>query len=96
MHAHARGFTIGQQNCVGLRAVSGPGPRAVGRWAVAGRGPAFSETREGHALSGWETAFALGVLKLGPQIISLQLSTYKEKRKPNILGKFPGCCEDSY
>ena len=69
---------------------------AAGRWAVAGRRPAFSKTREGHALLGWETAFALGVLKLGPQIISLQLSTDGENKKPNILDKFPGCCEDSY
>ena len=48
---------------------------------------------EGHALLGRETAIALGVLKLGPQINSLQLSTDGENRAPNILDKFPGCCE---
>ena len=42
---HARGFTAGQKNCVGLRATGPPGrrgPRATGpsgRWAVAGGGP---------------------------------------------------------
>ena len=44
---------------------------------------------EGHALLGRETAIALGVLKLGPQISSLQLSTDGENRQPNILDKFP-------
>ena len=48
---------------------------------------------EGHALLGRETATALGVLQLGPQINSLQLSTDGENRGPNILDKFPGCCE---
>ena len=48
---------------------------------------------EGHALLGQETAIALDVLKLGPQINSLQLSTDGEKREPKILDKFPGCCE---
>ena len=48
---------------------------------------------EGHALLGRETAIALGVLQLGPQINSLQLSTDGENRGPNILDKFPGCCE---
>ena len=48
---------------------------------------------EGHALLGRETAITLGVLKLGPQINSLQLSTDGENREPNILDKFPGCCE---
>ena len=48
---------------------------------------------EGHALLGRETAIALGVLKLGAQINSLQLSTDGENREPNILDKFPGCCE---
>ena len=33
--------------------------------AVAGRGPAFSKTREVHALLGWEIAFALGVFEAG-------------------------------
>ena len=47
---HVRGFTAGQQNCVGLRATGPPGRRGPwasgrwgfgppGRWAVAGRGP---------------------------------------------------------
>ena len=44
---------------------------------------------EGHALWGRETAIALGVLKLGPQINSLQLSTDGENRQPNILDKIP-------
>ena len=44
---------------------------------------------EGHALLGRETAIALGVLKLGPQINSLQLSTDGENRQPNILDKIP-------
>ena len=44
---------------------------------------------EGHALMGRETAIALGVLKLGPQINSLQLSTDGENRQPNILDKIP-------
>ena len=48
---------------------------------------------EGHALLGRETVIALGVLQLGPQINSLQLSTDGENRGPNILDKFPGCCE---
>ena len=48
---------------------------------------------EGHALLGRETAIALGVLQLGPQINSLQLSTDGENREPNILDKFPGFCE---
>ena len=48
---------------------------------------------EGHALLGRETAIALGVLQLEPQINSLQLSTDGENRGPNILDKFPGCCE---
>ena len=48
---------------------------------------------EGHALLGRETAIAQGVLQLGPQINSLQLSTDGENRGPNILDKFPGCCE---
>ena len=48
---------------------------------------------EGHALLGRETAIALGVLQLGPQNNSLQLSTDGENRGPNILDKFPGCCE---
>ncbi|XP_068674632.1 uncharacterized protein [Montipora foliosa] len=48
---------------------------------------------EGHALLGRETAIALGVLKLGAQINSLQLSTDGENKEPNILDKFPGCCE---
>ncbi|XP_067026772.1 uncharacterized protein [Acropora muricata] len=48
---------------------------------------------EGHALLGWETAIALGLLQLGPQIKSLQLSTDGENRGPSILDKFPGCCE---
>ncbi|XP_015779025.1 PREDICTED: uncharacterized protein K02A2.6-like [Acropora digitifera] len=48
---------------------------------------------EGHALLGRETAISLGVLQLGPQINSLQLSTHGENRGPNILDKFPGCCE---
>ena len=34
------------------------------------------------------------MLQLGPQINSLQLSTDGENRRPNILDKFPGCCED--
>ena len=46
---HARGFTARQQNCVGLRAVAGRGPRAAGPWQAVGRGPlgrgpAFSKT----------------------------------------------------
>ena len=45
---------------------------------------------EGHALLGRETAIAPGVLKLGPQFNSLQLSTKGECRVPNILDKFPG------
>ena len=48
---------------------------------------------EGHALLGWETAIALGLLQLGPQIKSLQLSTDGENRGPSILDTFPGCCE---
>ena len=40
---------------------------------------------EKHALLGWETAIALGVLKLGPQINSLQLSTDGENKEPNTL-----------
>ena len=48
---------------------------------------------EGHALLGRDTAIALGVLKLGPQINSLQLSTDGDNREPNILDKFQGCCE---
>ena len=48
---------------------------------------------EGYALLGRESAIALGVLKLGPQINSLQLSPEGENRKPSILEKFPGCCE---
>ena len=49
---------------------------------------------EGHALLGRETAIAIGVLKLGPQINSLQLSPEGESREPIILDKFPaGCCE---
>ena len=48
---------------------------------------------EGHGLLGRETAIALGVLQLGPQINSLQLSTDGENREPSILDKFPGCCE---
>ena len=48
---------------------------------------------EGHALLGRETAIALGVLQLGPQINSLQLSTDGKNRGPSILDKFPGCCE---
>ena len=44
---------------------------------------------EGHALLWRETAIALGVLKLGPQINSLQFSTDGENREPNILDKFP-------
>ena len=48
---------------------------------------------EGHALLGREPAIALGVLQLGPQINSLQLSTDGENREPNILDKFPWCCE---
>ncbi|XP_068703709.1 uncharacterized protein [Montipora foliosa] len=43
---------------------------------------------EGHALLGRETAIALGVLQLGPQINSLQLSTDGENREPSILDKF--------
>ena len=35
---------------------------------------------EGHALLGRETAIALGVFQLGPQINSLQLSTDGENR----------------
>ena len=45
---------------------------------------------EGHALLGQETAITLGLLKLGPQINSLQLSTDGENREPNILDKFSG------
>ena len=48
---------------------------------------------ERHALLGRETAIALGVLQLGPQINSLQLYTDRENRAPSILDKFPGCCE---
>ena len=48
---------------------------------------------EGHAYLGRDTAIALGVLQLGPRIISLQLSTDGEDREPSILDKFPGCCE---
>ena len=48
---------------------------------------------EGHAPLGRETAIAVGVLKLGPQINSLQLSTDGENRASNILDKFQGCCE---
>ena len=48
---------------------------------------------EGHAPLERETAISLGVLKLGPQINSLQLSSDGENRAPNILDKFQGCCE---
>ena len=48
---------------------------------------------EGHALLRRETAIALGVLKLAPQIYSLQLSPEGENRECSILDKFPGCCE---
>ena len=48
---------------------------------------------EGHALLGRDTAIALSVLKLGPQINSLQLSTAGDNREPNILDTFQGCCE---
>ena len=48
---------------------------------------------EGHTLLERETAIALGVLKLEPQINSLQFSPDRENRGPNILDKFPGCCE---
>ena len=48
---------------------------------------------EGHTLLERETAIALGVLKLEPQINSLQFSPDRENREPNILDKFPGCCE---
>ena len=48
---------------------------------------------DGHALLERKTAIALDVLKLGPQINSLQLSTDGENGEPNILDKFPGCCE---
>ena len=34
---HARGFTAGQQNCVGLRATGPPGFRAAGPSRAAGR-----------------------------------------------------------
>ncbi|XP_068713294.1 uncharacterized protein [Montipora foliosa] len=47
---------------------------------------------EGHTLLG-KTAIALGVLKLEPQINSLQFSPDRENREPSILDKFPGCCE---
>ena len=53
---------------------------------------------EGHAplgRGGGETAIALGVLKLGPQINSLQLSPERENMGPSILDKFPGCREGS-
>ena len=49
---------------------------------------------EGHAFLGRENAIDLVVLKLEPQINSLQLSTDGENREPNILDKFPGRCED--
>ena len=48
---------------------------------------------EGHALLGRETAIALEVLKLGPQINSLGVSTDGVKGEPSIFEKFPGCCE---
>ena len=48
---------------------------------------------EGHTLLERETAIALGVLKLELQINSLQFSPDRENRAPNILDKFPGCCE---
>ena len=56
---HARGFTAGQENCVGFRATGPPGRgpraagpsgrRAAGPWRAVGRGPlgrglAFSKT----------------------------------------------------
>ena len=44
---------------------------------------------EGHALLGRETAITVRVLKLGPQINSLQLSTDGENRQANILDKSP-------
>ena len=40
---------------------------------------------EGHPFLGRKTAIALGVLKLEPQINSLQLSTDGENREPNNL-----------
>ena len=46
---------------------------------------------EGHTLLGRETAIALCLLKLEPQINSLQFSPDRENREPNILDKFPGC-----
>ena len=47
---------------------------------------------EGHALLVRETTIALGVLQLGPQIKSLQLTTDGENREASILDKFAGCC----
>ena len=41
---HACGFTVRQQNCVGLRATGPPGRWAVGRGPL-GRGSAFSKTQ---------------------------------------------------
>ena len=48
---------------------------------------------EGHALLGQETAIALEVLKLGPQVNSLKVSTDGAEGVPSIFEKFPGCCE---
>ena len=48
---------------------------------------------EGHALLGRETAIALEVLKLGPQVNSLKVSTDGAEGVPSIFEKFPGCCE---
>ena len=36
---HARGFTVRQQNCVGLRATGPPGHQAAGPSRAVGRGP---------------------------------------------------------
>ena len=48
---------------------------------------------KGHALLAQDTAIALEVLKLGPQVNSLEVSTDGAKREPSIFEKFPGCCE---
>ena len=48
---------------------------------------------KGHALLGRDTAIALEVLKLGPQVNSREVSTDGAKGESSIFEKFPGCCE---
>ena len=90
---HARGFTAGQQNCVGLRAAgprgrrtTGPpgrgGPWAAGRWAVAGRGLLLAKPELGDCGLCVEFAHFLS------NFITLERKRKLTKTKPCILPSF--------